>query len=63
MIRTLTVSLLCQGRCIGNIPDIPNQNFPGLCLLCALQTMSASSPVVLQPQRRGLPACFPGTYK
>jgi len=32
MIRTLTVSLHCPGRCIGNIPDIPNQNFPGLCL-------------------------------
>lgn len=32
MIRILTVFLLRQGRCIGNIPTIPNQNFPGLCL-------------------------------
>jgi len=28
----LTVVLLRQGRCIGNTPAIPNQNFPGLCL-------------------------------
>ena len=32
MIRFLTVFFLRQGRCIGNIPAIPNQNFPGLCL-------------------------------
>jgi len=26
------VFLLRQGRCIGNTPAIPTQNFPGLCL-------------------------------